>query len=192
MGAVAIPEEAAMPAADDTSVLPALSAARAPASRVPVLVAAAVAVGGLAAASWFYVQAGSLQESLANAEARVAEASKATANARRELKAAQALVAERDAELAKFREAPLPVDVTFRAGRPGTGFIAQLDNRSAEAMVVDVTMARPGTGETTTVQLEIAARGLGELGPGHGWTFASGDTLRVSGGSYRALTLRVP
>ena len=181
-----------MSRADDTNVLPAAMAPRAPSSRIPVLVASAAAVGGLAAAAWFHVQAGALREQVAVAQEQVAAASKSAANARRELQAAQALVAQRDAELAKLREAPLPVDVTFRAGRPGTGFIAQLDNRGADPVVVDVEIARPSTGETATVQLEIGARGLGELGPGNGWAFASGDTLRVSGGSYRAITLRVP
>ena len=38
------------------------------------------------------------------------------------------------------------------------------------------------------------ARAMGEIGPGNGWAFASGDTLKVSGAGdrYRALTLRVP
>lgn len=181
-----------MPAADDTNVLPVSMAPRAPASRIPVLVASAVAVVGLAAAAWLHLQVGALEQQLAAAQEQAAAASKSAANVRRDLQAAQALVAQRDEELARFREAPLPVDVTFRAGRPGTGFIAQLDNRGADPVVVDVAIARPSTGETVTVQLEIPARGLGELGPGNGWAFASGDTLRVSGGSYRALTLRVP
>jgi hypothetical protein len=181
-----------MPAADDTNVLPVAMAPRAPANPIPVLVAAAVAVVGLAAAAWSYLQVDALKQQVAAAQEQAAAASKSIANARRELQAAQALVAERDAELARFREAPLPVDVTFRAGRPGTGFIAQLDNRGAEPVVVDVEIVRPSTGETATVQLEIAARGLGELGPGNGWQFASGDKLRVSSGNYRALTLRAP
>jgi hypothetical protein len=180
-----------MPSVDDTSVLPVSIAPAAP-SRIPVLVAAAVAVGSLVAAAWFHLQAGTLQQQVVGAQEQAAAASKSAATARRDLQAAQALLAERDAELASFREAPLPVDVTFRAGRPGTGFIAQLDNHSVDPVVVDVAIARPATGETATVQLEIAARGLGELGPGNGWAFASGDTLRVSGGSYQALTLRVP
>jgi hypothetical protein len=181
-----------MASVDDTSVLPVSTAPAARASRVPVLVAGAVAVGGLVAAAWFHLQVGTLQQKLAGAQEQAAAASKSAASARRDLQAAQALIAQRDAELAKLREAPLPVDVTFRAGRPGTGFIAQLDNRGAEPMLVEVVIARPSTGETATVQLDIPARGLGELGPGNGWAFASGDTLRVSGGSYRALTLRVP
>jgi hypothetical protein len=84
--------------------------------------------------------------------------------------------------------------VTFRAGRPGTGFIAQIDNRQAEPVVVDVEIARAATGETTTLKLELPARAMGEIGPGNGWAFASGDTLKVSGAGdrYRALTLRVP
>jgi hypothetical protein len=181
-----------MPSADDTSVLPVSMAPSVSASRIPVMVASAVAVGSLVAALWFHLQVGTLEQQVAAAQEEGAAASKAAANAKRDLQAAQSLVAERDAELAKFREAPLPVDVTFRAGRPGTGFIAQIDNRGAEPMIVDVEIARPATGETATVQLDVPARGLGELGPGNGWAFASGDTLRVGGGSYRALTLRVP
>lgn len=181
-----------MSSADDTSILPVSMAPRAPASRIPVLVASVVAAGSLVAAAWFHLQARELQQLVAAAQGEAAAASKSAANARRELQAAQALVAQRDVELARFREAPLPVDVAFRAGRPGTGFIAQIDNRGADPIVVDVEIARPATGETANVQLEIAARGLGELGPGNGWAFESGDTLRVSGGHYRALTLRVP
>lgn len=181
-----------MPAADDTNVLPVSMTPRAPAGRIPVAVAGAVALLSLAAAAWLYLQVGTLEQQVAAAQEQVATAAKSVATARRDLQAAQALVSQRDAELAQLREAPLPVDVTFRAGRPGTGFIAQLDNRGADPVVVDVAIARPSTGETATVQLEIPARGLGELGPGNGWAFASGDTLRVSGGRYQALTLRVP
>lgn len=179
-------------ASDDTTVLPASMAPRAPAPKVPLLVASAVALAALSGAAWLHVQVGAVEQSLAAAEQRAADAANSAAAVRRELKAVQALLSERDGELAKLRDAPLPVDVAFRAGRPGTGFIAQIDNRSAEPLVVDVELARAATGERATVQLEIGAGGLGEIGPGNGWAFASGDTLRVSGGRYRGLMLRVP
>jgi hypothetical protein len=178
---------------EDTTVLPAATTVRAPGvNRVPLIVASLVAVAALSAAALYFLRASTLEQSLAAAEARAADAERGAERAREDAKNLKIELSARDAELATLREAPLPVDVTFRAGRPGTGFIAQLDNRSDEPMLVEVAIRRGATGEDTTVHVEIPARGLGEIGPGTGWAFASGDTLTVRGGTHRPLQLRVP
>jgi hypothetical protein len=179
-------------ASDDTSVLPAMMAPRANAGRTPVIVAALVAVLALGAAGWSFLRANQLESQVAAAEQRATDAEGAASRARAELKKAQTTIADRDAELSKLRETPIPVDVTFRAGRPGTGFIAQVDNRSGDAIIVDIEIQRAWTNEGTTVQIDIPARGMSEIGAGNGWAFASGDTLKITSGSFRALTLRVP
>ncbi len=179
-------------ASDDTSVLPAAMAPRANAGRAPVVVAAVIAVAALGAAGWSFMRANELEAQVAAAEQRASAAEGSASRARADLKKAQATIADKDAELSKLRETPIPVDVTFRAGRPGTGFIAQVDNRSGDAIIVDVEIQRAWTNEGTTVQIDIPARGMGEIGAGNGWAFASGDTLKITSGSFRALTLRVP
>lgn len=181
-----------MPSSEDTSVLPAAMAPRAAASKVPVIVASIVAIAGLAAAASMYVKANETATELASVQARVVELEGRLKKARAEITAAQHDLATRTAELQKLQEAPLPVDVTFRVGRPGTGFIAQFDNRSSEPLLVIVDVQRPSTGEQKTLDVEVPARGLGELGIGSGWGFASGDVLSVKGGEYRPLTLRTP
>lgn len=181
-----------MPSSEDTSVLPAAMAPKAPASKAPVLVASIVALAGLAAGAAMYSKAQQAAEALESERSRVSELQGQLKKARAELTAVQADLAARTAELQKLQEAPLPVDVTFRVGRPGTGFIAQFDNRSAEALLVIVDVSRPSTGEQKTLDVEVPARGLGEIGIGTGWGFQSGDVLTVKGGEYRALTLRTP
>jgi Tfp pilus assembly protein PilX len=179
-------------ASDDTSVLPTAMAPRAGSGRTPLIVASVVAVGALVAAGFLFVKMNELEQQVASAESRASAAEGAVSRARAELKRAQAAVADKEAELAKLRETPLPVDVTFRAGRPGTGFIAQIDNHTGDAIIVDVAIERAWTNESTTVQIDIPARGMSEIGAGNGWAFASGDSLKISGGTYRPLTLRVP
>lgn len=181
-----------MPSSEDTSVLPATMAPRGGASKVPVIVASLVAVAGLGAAAAMYVKANEAADALAGAQSRVTELQGQVKKARAELTAVQQELAARSAELQKLQEAPLPVDVTFRVGRPGTGFIAQFDNRSSEPLLVIVDVSRPSTGEQKTLDVEVPARGLGEIGVGNGWGFASGDVLTVKGGEYRPLTLRTP
>lgn len=181
-----------MPSSEDTSVLPAAMAPRAAASKVPVIVASLVAVAGLAGAAAMYVKSNASAEELANVQARVSELQGQLKKARADVAAVQQDLAVRTAELQKIQEAPLPVDVTFRVGRPGTGFIAQFDNRSSEPLLVIVDVERPTTGERKTLDVEVPARGLGEIGIGNGWGFASGDMLNVKGGDYRPLTLRTP
>jgi hypothetical protein len=180
------------PMPDDTTVLPSTMAPRAPASKVPVIVASLVAVAGLAGAGAMYAKANATAESLATEQSRVADLQRQVKKVRGELTAVQQELAAKTAELQKLQEAPLPVDVTFRVGRPGTGFIAQFDNRSAEPLLVIVDVSRPATGEQKTLDVEVPARGLGEIGVGNGWGFASGDVLTVKGGEYRPLTLRTP
>lgn len=179
-------------AVDDTSVLPVLAAPGAGSSRTPLIVASVVAAAALAAAGWFFLQTHELQSQLDGATLRASAAEGSANRARAELKKAQATIADKDAELAKLQEMPLPVDVTFRAGRPGTGFIAQIDNHSGDAMVVDVEIERAWTNESTSVQIDIGPRGMSEIGAGNGWAFASGDTLKVKSGTFRPVTLRVP
>lgn len=181
-----------MPSTEDTSVLPSAMAPRAPASKAPVIVASVVALAGLAAAAAMYVKQNEMAASLDESRSRVTELQGQLKRARTELAAVQHDLAARTAELQKLQEAPLPVDVTFRVGRPGTGFIAQFDNRSAEPLLVIVDVSRPATGEQKTLDVEVPARGLGEIGIGNGWGFASGDVLTVKGGEYRPLTLRTP
>lgn len=179
-------------ASDDTSVLPTVMAPRAGAGRASIIVASVVAAGALCAAGWLFLQKNTLEQEVASAVTRATTAEGAANRARAELKRAQDTIADKEAELSKLRETPLPVDVTFRAGRPGTGFIAQIDNHSGDAIIVDVQIERAWTNESTTVQIDIPARGMSEIGAGNGWAFASGDTMKISGGTYRGLTLRVP
>lgn len=183
---------AAMPSTEDTSVLPSTMAPRASASKTPVIVAGIVALAAVAATVAMYLRQNETAASLQESRARVSEIEGQLKRARTELAAVQQDLAARSAELQKLQEAPLPVDVTFRVGRPGTGFIAQFDNRSAEPLLVIVDVTRPSTGEQKTLDVEVPARGLGELGIGNGWGFASGDVLAVKGGEYRPLTLRTP
>jgi hypothetical protein len=174
---------------EETVVLPALQRFPAPAL-VPALTVAALILA--VATGFFYLQSAHNGEALGEANSQVVtlhdELSKAQQKAST-LEAQVAALQQREAE--QGVPLPLPVEVTFRAGRPGLGFVARFQNYSAGAIGITVRVSR-ASGEQREFKLDVPVHGLVEAGHEQGWDFQSGDTLSVQSGNYSPLSYRVP
>ena len=176
---------------DSTTVLPASMAPKA--GRSPLLpVLGAVAVAATATASYLYQRVGEQEGALATAHMEASEAQGSAAIARRQVGRLTAQVASLQSQLLTAKDAKLPALLDFRAGPPGQGFVAQVENQSAETLPVTVEAQRPSTGDKKSFELSVPPRGIAEIGAGDGWAFTNGDSLTVSSGQFKPLALRIP
>jgi hypothetical protein len=175
-------------AMEDTMVLPAATFKKAP-PLVPVLgAAAAVAV---VLAGFFFYQSGQRAAALDAATASAQQAAAELAQAKARIHELERDLAAKKTELASALRM-LPIEVSFHVGGPGTSYVAQFDNQSTATMRLVVEPRRARTGEYARLELTIPADSSGELSEKQGWAFRSGDTLTVSSGDYRAVSLAVP
>ena len=70
--------------------------------------------------------------------------------------------------------------------------MAHLENTSTATIRLTVEPRRSRTGEYARLELTIPADSSAELAEKHGWAFRSGDTLTMSSGDFRPLSLAVP
>ena len=157
---------------------------------VPIL--AAVAVAAVAAAGYFYVQTGRGADALAAATAQAEQSSAQLVAARARVRALELELATQRTQLDSVLKTTLPVEVSFRVGDPGTGYVAHIENHSTEPMALVVEPHRARTGEYGRIELAVPPQGSAEVTEKLGWAFKSGDTLSVSAGEYRPLSLAVP
>ncbi|HUO95326.1 MAG TPA: hypothetical protein VMT92_03765 [Steroidobacteraceae bacterium] len=169
-------------------VLPA-SELKKPLPLVPALAAAAVLA--VASAGFFSYQSHQRAELLAAATANSEQASAALARANDRVHALEQELATKKTELASALRT-LPVEVSFHVGEPGTGFVAHFENTSTAPMRLNVEPRRARTGEYGRFEVTIPAESSAELAEKQGWAFRSGDTLTVSSGDFRPVSLAVP
>ena len=174
-------------AMEDTMVLPPNALKKPP--LVPLL-AGGCAVA-LALAGFFFFQASQRGSALATATAGAQQASAELARARQRIQDLEQDIATKQTELASALRM-LPVEVHFRVGEPGTGFVARFENQSTAPMRLVVEPRRARTGEYARVELTLPADGSAELAEKQGWAFRSGDTLTMSSGDFRPVSLAVP
>jgi hypothetical protein len=86
----------------------------------------------------------------------------------------------------------LPVEVTFREAWLTEGQVAQLVNLSARSLPIHLSVTNATHGTARTFDLILAGRQQVELGYFQGWSFASGDQLRLTTGRSAAQTVVVP
>jgi hypothetical protein len=173
---------------EDTMVLPA-SALKKPLPLVPALAAASVLA--VMAAGFFCYQSSQRADALAAAKTGAEQANAELTRAKGRVRALEQELASMKTELATALRT-LPVEVSFHVGEPGTGFVAHFDNQSTAPMRLNVEPRRARTGEYGRVELTIPADGSGELSEKQGWSFRSGDTLTVTSGDFRPVSLAVP
>jgi hypothetical protein len=173
---------------EDTMVLPA-PALKKPLPLVPALAAAAVLA--VAAAGFFFHQSSQRAAALAAATTGAEQANAELTRAKGRVRALEQELASMKTELASALRT-LPVEVSFHVGEPGTGFVAHFDNQSTAPMRLIVEPRRARTGEYGRVELTIPADGSAEVSEKQGWAFRSGDTLTVSSGDFRPVSLAVP
>lgn len=171
---------------EDTMILPAGAAKRA----LPVVPAlAAAVVVALAAAGYFAFQAAGRAEAIAAANA-------ATDEVRGQLTRAQARIRQLDAELAAKQTElasalrTLPVDVRFNV--VDGQLVASFENHATRELDLVVEPRRARTGEYSRLDITVAAQGVGSIGEKQGWGFKSGDTLTVTAGDFKPVSLAVP
>lgn len=172
----------------DTMVLPAAEAKK-PLPLVPALVA--VALLALAAAGVFFVQAGERAAALAAATATADQMKAELAHAKARVRDLEQELAAKQTELASALRT-LPVEVSFRVGEPGSGYVAHFENHSTATVHLSVEPRRARTGEYGRLEVTIPGAGSAELAEKQGWAFRSGDTLTLSAGDFRPVALAVP
>jgi hypothetical protein len=172
----------------DTMVLPA-SALKKPLPVVPALVATSVLA--LALAGFFLHQANQRADALAAATATAEQASGELTRLKARVHELEQDLASKKTELASALRT-LPVEVSFRVGDPGTGFVAHFENQSTATLRLSVEPRRARTGEYGRLELTIPAESSAELAEKQGWAFRSGDTLTVTSGDFRPVSLAVP
>ena len=177
---------------DSTTVLAASMAPRRAGHQLLLPLLGVIALAAALAAGYFFQRAGEPESVLAAARVEVSEARSNGAVARRQVERLTAQVGSLQSQLLKFKDAPLPALLDFRAGAPGKGFVAQVENQSADALSLTVEAQRPSTGEKKSFELNVPPRGVSEIGAGDGWAFTNGDTLLVSSGQFKPLSLRIP
>jgi hypothetical protein len=172
----------------ETVVLPALQRFPAPAL-VPALTVAALILA--VATGYFYLQSAHSGEALGEANSQVVTLRDELSKAQQKASTLETQVAALQHESEQGVPLPLPVEVTFRAGRPGLGFVARFQNFSAGAVGIAVRVSR-ASGEQREFPVDVPVHGLVEVGHEQGWDFQSGDTLLVQSGNYSPLSYRVP
>ena len=175
---------------EDTIVLPAAPAKPPGLPLVPALSAAAVAAA--IAALVLFTQVGQRTQALATATAQSGLLSEQLSRAQQRVSELEEQLAADRVELDSALLARLPVDIIFRVAESGQGFVAHFQNRSAAPLKLSVNPRRPSSGEYAKLELSVPAQSSGDVAEKQGWVFRSGDTLSVSAGDFRPLSLQVP
>jgi len=173
---------------EDTLVLPA-TAYKKPPPVVPAL--AATSIIALAIAGYFGYQSGQRADALAAATVVAGQANGEITRLKARVHELEQDLAAKKTELASALKT-LPVEVSFHVGDPGTGFVAHFDNASTAPIRLTVEPRRARTGEYGRLELTIPEGGSAELAEKQGWAFRSGDTLTVTSGDFRPVSLAVP
>ena len=176
---------------EETVVLTQVVAKR-PAPRLPLpALFGGAALAASVAAVFLFVQSSQRGDALAAANAENARLGAAAASAEGRVRKLEHALAEQKDQLDRLQGATLPVDVSF-AVAAGGGFVARFQNHATQPLGLVIEPRRASTGEYGRIELTVNAEGSAETTEKQGWTFKSGDTLTVSAGEYRALSLQVP
>lgn len=175
---------------EDTIILPAQPVKPPGLPMVPALSIAAVAAS--LAALVLFMQVGQRTAALATATAQNAQLTAELMRDQKKVTELEAQLAANQVELDSAVMAKLPVDIIFRVADSGQGFVAHFQNHSAAGLKLSVNPRRPSSGEYARIELAVSAQSSGDVTEKQGWVFRSGDTLSVSAGDYRPLSLQVP
>ena len=175
---------------EDTIILPAAPVKPAGLPLVPALSIAAIAAS--IAALVLFMQLGQRTQALAAASTQATQLSTDLARSRQHATELESQLAARQVELDSALLAKLPVDIIFRVADAGLGFVAHFQNHSAAGLGLMVNPRRPSSGEYAKIELSVAPQASADVTEKQGWIFRSGDTLTVSAGDYRPLSLQVP
>ena len=154
---------------------------------VPAL--AVVTVITLATSGFFFYQASRGSSALAAATAEAGRVNEQLAAARRRIGELEQEIAVQQAALASALRT-LPVEVRFRVA--DGGLAAVFENHLATPITLGLASRRARTGEYAHFELVVPAAGSAYVSEKEGWAFRSGDTLTLTSGDYRPVSLAVP
>jgi hypothetical protein len=86
----------------------------------------------------------------------------------------------------------LPISLAYRENRSGRGYIVQVHNTSQKHLAVLVELDNPTLDQQSSVPLQLAPGEIQEIGEAQGWTFVSGESIRVRQEGYKPATLTIP
>jgi len=86
----------------------------------------------------------------------------------------------------------LPIALAYRAAITGPGLVVSLKNTSNRSLAVLMTVANATTKQEKTFRLDISPQQTTEVGHLEGWTFASGDSVKVVHAEYKPLLRKLP
>ncbi len=176
---------------EDTIILPAVPAK--PVGGLPLIpVLSGAVLVTLVLAIVLFMQLSQRSQALAIANAQDAQLTAELARARQQNADLENQLAARQVELDSVLMAKLPIDVIFRVSGSGQGFVAHFENHSTASLRLTVSPRRPSTGEYARVELTVPPQSSSDVTDKQGWIFRSGDTLSVSSGDFRPLSLQVP
>jgi hypothetical protein len=78
----------------------------------------------------------------------------------------------------------IPVVLSYPNNPKGRGYIVQLHNTSQKHMVFAVELGNATLGQKHSGPLELAPGEMREIGAAQGWTFFSGETIRLAHQGY--------
>lgn len=167
---------------------------------VPWLLATALAV--LLALTWQESQRAAAQVQVLQQQnqALISEANAKLAEAAAKH---QALAAEADAKFRRLADeanqrieaASIPeaeVLLTFRKAFLSSGYVGIFTSLARRPIAVTAEIARPGSGQTTRLEMALDPNSKKELGEREGWAFVSGDTVTISQPDHKTLVLTTP
>lgn len=70
--------------------------------------------------------------------------------------------------------------------------VLQVKNTSDKPLMAMVKLQNPTTHQEKSFRIDVANKGIAELGHKEGWVLASGDTVELSNAAYRSWKGNIP
>jgi hypothetical protein len=86
---------------------------------------------------------------------------------------------------AEQRKPDMPLKVGYRKAVLGPGLVLLMENRSERHLAVVLTVGNPTTKQIKSFRVDVSPKQTAEVGHLEGWTFASGDSLKIAHTDYR-------
>lgn len=86
----------------------------------------------------------------------------------------------------------MPLKVSYRKAVLRPGLVLSMQNQSDRHLAVVLTVANSTTKQERSFRVDVSPKQTAEVGHLEGWTFASGDTLRIVHTDYRTWQGNLP
>lgn len=86
----------------------------------------------------------------------------------------------------------LPISSNYYENRRGRGYVVQVHNQFQKHLAVLVELENPTLEQEHEGSLQLGPGEMREIGEAQGWTFVSGETIRVKQDGYEDASLTIP